>query len=209
MSREKAEEIFEQYCPNEIVSIHSHGAAQVAERVAERAGMDKDKAYVFGLLHDVGKAPGSGWRHIMNGYERMMEAGLPEVARICLTHSFQLKESLEFLPDEDYKEFVSDFVSKVEYDDYDRLIQLADYMSCADGVVPIEWRVCDVLLRHNPAPNLQDVLKKIYELKKYFAEKCGVSDLYEIFPEFSKTDFCKIPGEAGLKGAAELWPEEG
>ena len=69
-------------------------------------------------------------------------------------------------------------------------------MACADGVVPIEWRTCDVLLRHQATPNSQAMLRRIYELKQYFAEKCGVSDLYELFDEeFSKVNYHKIPGD--------------
>lgn len=194
--RKRAEEIFERNVKKRLDETHCRGVAYVAEKIAAAASMDADKAYVFGLLHDVGKEPHSGWGHIMIGYEKMMEEDLPEVARICLTHSFQVKSTLSDMKDEEFYDFVSEYVENVEYDDYDRLIQLADFMSCADGVVPIEWRVCDVLLRHNATPNSQATLRKIYELKKYFAEKCGVSDLYDLFDEeFSKVNYKKTPGD--------------
>ena len=198
--RKKAEEIFAREVAKRIDEMHGKGVAYVAEKIARAAGMDADKAYVFGLLHDVGKEPHSGWGHIMIGYEKMMQEGLPEVARICLTHSFPDKCVLDDIPDEEFRTFVVDFVENTEYDDYDRLVQLADFMACSDGVVPIEWRVCDIALRHQATPNFQAMLKKIYELKAYFAKKCGVSDLYELFDEeFKKVNYHKVPGEFGDK----------
>ena len=35
---------------------HSYNAANAAERIAERCKMDSEKAFVLGLLHDIGKA---------------------------------------------------------------------------------------------------------------------------------------------------------
>lgn len=194
--RKRADEIFARECAKRIDAVHGRGVAYVAEKIAKHAGMDADKAYTFGLLHDVGKEPHSGWGHIMIGYEKMMNEDLPEVARICLTHSFPVKSVLSDMRDEEFYDFVADYIEKVEYDDYDLLVQLADFMACADGVVPIEWRTCDVLLRHQATPNSQAMLRRIYELKQYFAEKCGVSDLYELFDEeFSKVNYHKIPGD--------------
>lgn len=198
--RKKAEKIFAREVVGRIDEVHGRGVAYVAEKIAARAGMDKDKAYAFGLLHDVGKKPHSGWGHSMIGYEKMMAEDLPEVARICLTHMFPVKKILENMPDEEFRDFVVDFVEKTEYDDYDKLIQLADFMACSDGVVPIEWRTCDVMLRHQPTPNSQIMLARIYELKEYFAEKCGVADLYELFDEeFSKMNYHRIPGGFKVK----------
>ena len=56
--------------------------------------MDEQRAYLFGLLHDIGRRAGvTGIRHIFDGYDYMTALGQPEVARICLTHSFPLRTS--------------------------------------------------------------------------------------------------------------------
>lgn len=178
---------------------HSRGAATVAERLAEKAGMDKDLAYSMGLLHDIGryKSVKTGMNHIIYGYELLMEKGMPEIARICLTHSFNPKEKVQILElDEPEKaEFVKQFVMSVEYDDYDKLIQLADFMAGSHGITTIERRFCSVLSRHD-LPEPQKVLRKLYELKEYFDKKCGVENIYSLFKgELEEAAIRGIPGD--------------
>ena len=68
---------------------HSRVAADCAYKIAKAAGMDAEKAYVMGLLHDIGRKFGVfHLPHIYHGYHYMMELGYEEVARTCLTHSF-------------------------------------------------------------------------------------------------------------------------
>ena len=70
---------------------HSRITARCAERIAAAAGMDRERAYVLGLLHDIGRRFGiRHLGHVSDGYRHMMELGYPAVARICLTHSFNL-----------------------------------------------------------------------------------------------------------------------
>lgn len=178
---------------------HSRGAATVAERIAEKAGMDKDLAYAMGLLHDIGRYKGekTGMNHIIYGYELMMEKGQPEIARICLTHSFNPKEKVKILnlDDLEKEKFVKEFVQNTEYDDYDRLIQLADFMAGSHGITTIERRFCSVLSRHE-LPEPQQVLRKLYELKDYFDKKCGMNDIYDLFhEELNGAAFRGIPGD--------------
>ena len=59
--RKRADEIFAREVVGRIDEVHGKGVAYVAEKIAGAAGMDADKAYVFGLLHDVGKKPHSGF----------------------------------------------------------------------------------------------------------------------------------------------------
>ena len=178
---------------------HSKGAASVAERLAEKAGMDKDLAFAMGLLHDIGRyrSVKTGMNHIIYGYELLMEKDLPEVARICLTHSFNPKEKVQILKldDPEKTEFVKQFVMGTEYDDYDKLIQLADFMSGSHGITTIERRFCSVLSRHD-LPEPQKVLRKLYELKEYFDKKCGVENIYSLFKiELEEAAIRGIPGD--------------
>lgn len=178
---------------------HSRGAARVAERLAEKAGMDKDLAFAMGLLHDIGRyrSVKTGMNHIIYGYELLMEKGLPDVARICLTHSFNPKEKVKILEldDPEKTEFVKQFVMSAEYDDYDKLIQLADFMSGSHGITTIERRFCSVLSRHD-LPEPQKVLRKLYELKEFFDKKCGVENIYSLFKdELEEAAIRGIPGD--------------
>ena len=203
--REKANEIFAWGIAqrnDELVLTwknHCEGAAIVAERIAEKAGMDKDKAYVMGLLHDIGRYNGqkTGMNHIIYGYDLLMEKGMPDVAKICLTHSFNPKEKVAILhlDDKVKEQFVKDYVMNSEYDDYDRLIQLADFMSGAHGVTTIERRFCSVLSIHE-LPEPRKVLQKLYELKEYFDKKCGVENIYTLFKdELAEASIRGIPGD--------------
>lgn len=178
---------------------HSRGAAVVAERIAKKAGMDGDVAYAMGLLHDVGRyrAVKTGMNHIIYGYELLMEKDMPEIARICLTHSFNPKEKVQILKLDDSEKtaFVRDYVLNTKFDDYDMLIQLADFMSGSHGVTTIERRFCSVLSRHE-LPEPQKVLKKLYELKEYFDKKCGVENIYSLFEEeIAQAEIRGIPGD--------------
>ncbi|MBQ3309216.1 HD domain-containing protein [Candidatus Saccharibacteria bacterium] len=177
---------------------HSRGAAEVAEKIAERVGMDKEKAYVMGLLHDIGRCygPDTGMEHIIDGYNILMEKNMPEIARVCLTHSFNPKEKVNEInlknPEEDA--FLKRFLVETEYDDYDRLIQLADFMAGAHGVTTIERRFCSVLWRHGLKSPAED-LTTLYKIKNYFDKKAGI-DVYEIFHEkIATTPFEGIPGK--------------
>ncbi|MBQ8877585.1 MAG: HDOD domain-containing protein, partial [Lachnospiraceae bacterium] len=69
---------------------HSEVVAFCAERIAQACpDLDAEKAYVLGLLHDIGRRFGvKHFGHIYDGYRYMNELGYDEVARICASHSF-------------------------------------------------------------------------------------------------------------------------
>ena len=69
---------------------HSRAAAHCAERIARECGdLDSGKAYIVGLLHDIGRKFGvRHLGHVSDGYSYMMSLGYDEAAKICLTHSF-------------------------------------------------------------------------------------------------------------------------
>lgn len=64
---------------------HSRNVAKCAERIAQHCeGMDPDKAYVLGLLHDIGRRFGvKHLGHVYDGWKYMLELGYDEAARIC------------------------------------------------------------------------------------------------------------------------------
>ena len=62
---------------------HCRTAAHCAEEIAARSGMNAEKAYVIGLLHDIGRRFGKRHLgHVSDGYTYMMSLGYDEVAKI-------------------------------------------------------------------------------------------------------------------------------
>ena len=160
---------------------HSRVAAHCAERIAVKCGdLDSNKAYILGLLHDIGRKFGvRHLGHVSDGYTYMMSLGYDEVAQICLTHSFNNQSVTEYIgkfdttPEE--LKLIQDALAKVVMDDYDKLIQLCDSLAGAEGVMDIEERMGDVKRRYGSYP--QEKWNCNLAIKKYFEEKMG-EDVY-------------------------------
>lgn len=165
---------------------HSLSVADNAKRIAQKAGLNPENAYVMGLLHDIGRGAGiSGIRHIFDGYDLMTSLGEPEIARICLTHSFPSKDIRTYAGKVDCTQaqltFLQDFLNSRPYDDYDRLIQLCDAISLPNGACILEKRLVDVALRHGVTESSIDKWKAFMQVKKHFDQLCGCS-IYSLLP---------------------------
>ena len=142
--------------------------------------MDAEKAYVLGLLHDIGRKFGvRHLGHVSDGYRFMMSLGYDEAAKICLTHSFNNHTINEYIgkfdvSDEEMK-MIKTELARTVYDDYDRLIQLCDSLAGAEGVLDIEDRMNDVKKRYGFYP--QKKWDSNMRLKRYFEEKMK-KDIY-------------------------------
>ena len=162
---------------------HSFVVGECAGRVAEQVpGMDAQKAYILGILHDIGRRFGTGgMSHVMDGYNYMTELGYDEAARICLTHSFSDGNQKSYVGKVDISPeqyaWLGKFLEEAEYDDYDRLIQLCDSVGMSDGPADLETRMSDVRRRYGSYP--QAKWEQNFALKRYFEEKMG-RDLYEV-----------------------------
>ena len=107
--------------------------------------------------------------------------GYDKLAKICLTHSFNLHIIEDYIgkvdiSPEQYEE-VKALLASTEYDDYDRLIQLLDSTCGADGTQNLEARMNDVKQRYGYYP--EGKWNKNFELKEYFEKLMG-RDLYEV-----------------------------
>ena len=162
---------------------HCRVAAHCAERIAARCeGMNPDKAYVVGLLHDIGRRfGGRHLGHVADGYSYMMSLGYDEVARICLTHSFNNQSMDGYIGKIDTTEeelkLIQTELSKISMDDYDRLIQLCDALAGAEGVLDMEERMGDVKRRYGYYP--EDKWNINLGLKKWFEDRMH-ADLYVV-----------------------------
>ena len=179
---------------------HSRVAARCAEKIAGACeGMDPEKAYVLGLLHDIGRKFGvRHLGHVSDGYVYMMSLGYDEAARICLTHSFHSLSLEEYIGRFDTTEeelnLIRTELSRVTLDDYDRLIQLCDAISGSEGVVNMEDRMRDIRERYGSYPRSK--WNANLRLMAYFEEKTGkcVYDLVEK-DRFSLRDMKACPDE--------------
>ena len=166
---------------------HSLVTADNARRIAVKIpGMDPEKAYLMGLMHDIGRREGvTGMLHLIDGYDYLMAMGEPELAVICLTHSFASQNIEHFEGKHDctgvQKAFIKDFVENRIYDDYDKLIQLCDAVSLPEGACLMEKRFVDVALRHGVRDYTTTRWRAYLELKKYFDTLCGC-DIYTLLP---------------------------
>lgn len=145
-------------------------------------GLDPERAYVYGLLHDIGRKFGiTGLAHVYDGYRYLSEMGYANAARIALTHSFNLKDIHDYIGKSDVTKSVQDeiqaLLAGMEYNDYDCLIQLCDSLAKADGIVSVEERMNDVKSRHGYYP--QKKWDMNLRLKEYFEEKMQ-EELYQV-----------------------------
>jgi len=162
---------------------HSRTTAHCAEKIAQACGdMDTNKAYILGLLHDIGRKFGvRHLGHVSDGYIYMMKLGYDEVAKICLTHSFNNQTLNEYIGKNDTTaEEITLIESKLKsvcFDEYDKLIQLCDALAGSSGILDIEARMEDVKQRYGFYPKAK--WDRNLDLKKYFEIKMG-KNLYEV-----------------------------
>ena len=172
---------------------HSIAVANAAEKIAravnenaakknELPKLNPDIAYTYGLLHDIGRQEGYTYlAHVYDGYKFLLSLGYADAARICITHSFNLQTTDDYIGKRDVSdatfEEIKSLLAGSEFDDYDRLIQLLDSTCSADGTKDLERRMNDVKERYGYYP--QDKWNKNFELKEYFENLAG-RDFYEM-----------------------------
>ena len=164
---------------------HSKTAARAAEAIADKCGLDRDRAFVSGLLHDIGRYEGvTELRHTYAGYELLSRKGYSSIASICLSHSFPSQNVDEYFGKNDCtfieSELIKSFLTDTIYDDYDKLIQLCDAISAAAGVCLIEVRIIDVIRRYGFSKFTLGKIEAIFDIKEHFDEICGMN-IYDLF----------------------------
>lgn len=166
---------------------HVLHAARAAEAIAARSGLDPDRAWISGVIHDIGRFEGvRAMHHIIAGYSLLMEKGEPELARICMTHSFPGGDPMSYIGKWDVSDeeraFVLDYIANCQFDDYDRLIQLCDALALSEGIGLIEKRLVSVVIRHGVNPYLQGKWRATMEIRENFEKRMGCS-VYSLFDD--------------------------
>ena len=165
---------------------HTTGVAETSYKIAQKCNLNPEKAYALGLLHDYGKIQNektSGRAHFIVGYDKMIKEGFSDVARVCISHSFYTK-------DFDFNDFpsyniddlnkVKSVLSKIDYDDYDRLIQLCDMFFEGMNKTSYQKRIEGICQRYKltkkQTKNLESGAKNN---KEYFDNLCGCN-IYDL-----------------------------
>ena len=169
---------------------HSINAGIAARNIAEKLpGMDSDKAYILGLLHDIGRRIGivDIPTHVYEGYKYCMSKGWDEAAKICMTHSYLLmKDEFCYEPKTEQEKAIKSFIMGCKADDYDRLIQLCDSLAVDYGFVILEKRFVDVTRRYGIMEGYIKGWEVAFAIKEDFENRMGCS-IYDVLPDIGKT----------------------
>ena len=175
---------------------HSLNVGIAARNIAEKiSGMDAEKAYIVGVLHDIGRRVGivNIPKHVYEGYKFCMEKGWNEVAKVCMTHSYvRMQEEFQYEPTTEEEIAIKEFIMSCEADDYDRLIQLCDSLATDYGFVIIEKRFVDVTRRYGIMEGYVKGWNKTFEIKENFEKVMGCS-VYDVLPDIGRTTLLSPP----------------
>ena len=173
---------------------HSRYVALACRNIAARCpDLDEEEAYLYGLLHDIGRYAGvTSERHLLDGYRYCKARGWDKAAQICISHAFMVKDIASSIgvfdmPPED-TEFMAEFVNNAVYDDYDRLVQLCDALALPAGFCLLEKRFVDVTIRYGVHPATVERWKAILAIKADFEAKMGCS-IYDVLPGVVENSF--------------------
>lgn len=173
---------------------HSRNVALGAQLIAtHHPQLDPEQAYVVGLLHDIGRRFGaSGMRHVLDGYQFLMEQGYAGAARVCLTHSYPIQDDPHGASPWDGEmqewQFVADYLASIQYDEYDRLIQLCDSLALPSGFCLLEKRLVDVTMRYGCNSQTLKRWQAFLEIKAHF-ERVINGSIYRLLPGVVETTF--------------------
>lgn len=173
---------------------HSRYVALACRNIAEKCPhLSEETAYLYGLLHDIGRHAGvTSERHLIDGYRYCMARGWEKAAQICITHAFMIPDistsiGVFDMPQED-KRFIEEFVRQAEYDDYDHLVQLCDALALPTGFCLLEKRFVDVAIRYGTHPATVPRWKRILEIKAHFESVIGCP-VYHLLPGVIENSF--------------------
>jgi hypothetical protein len=168
---------------------HSKTVANAAKRIATCIKeMDSEKAYIYGMMHDVGKFyldKQNSYKHPRLGYD-IMKNSYNDVAKICISHAFPDFDSFEHVlhychGDEIETHTVFDILKTIRRNNYIDLIQFCDKISGVHGYMTIEDKFNWYIKMYKIEKNAMSLhyLKCLNAIKKNL-DKIAGSDVYDI-----------------------------
>ncbi len=175
---------------------HSLEVARLSETLASKMGLDSDKAFRMGLLHDYGRKYEQNFKHVIIGFEKLYDLGYFEEAIGALTHSYingKTYAIFEPITNKPIKNDISEFLRNYEYTDYDRILNLADLMASANGVLEPRLRIKDIETRRQISKEQKEYfLNEVVKLINYTLKKIGEEENLEDFNDASLKIYKKI-----------------
>lgn len=173
---------------------HSHQVASAAAAIAERHPyLEPETGFILGLLHDIGRKEGVyGMRHVVDGYDFLIQEGYPDAARICLTHSYPIPHimagSSPWDGTQEQARFVASFLASNPYTPYDELIQLCDSLCLPTGPVLMEKRLVDVVMRYGFNDHTTEKWQAFFQIQQKF-EMAIQQSIYSLLPGIVENTF--------------------
>jgi putative nucleotidyltransferase with HDIG domain len=159
---------------------HSYTVAKAAELITIKTNKnDPEKAFIYGLLHDIGRRNGYSYiKHVIDGYEYLKQKDR-KAAYICLSHSFPNKDIREYQGiidiDVNRLKYLEQELVSSDYDYYDKLIILMDSYCSVDQYVKLESRWIDVSIRYGVNSYTVEKWKKTYKIRDGINQEGNIS----------------------------------
>ena len=172
---------------------HSLEEARLCADIASMCGLDPVRSFRLGLLHDYGRKYDHGFMHPIIGFERLYDLKYYDEAIGCLTHSFLNGNffacycpSSDYIVDQNLKAVpvsgervnhdLYHFLKAYTYSDYDRILNVADLMATANGVVSPKDRILEIEKRRKMEGLQREFfLKQLLETLAWCLTRIGVS----------------------------------
>lgn len=179
---------------------HCLEIGRIARKIAEKCGLDGEKAEILGIVHDIGSIWNEGYQHPYVGYKYLKVLGYDdEYANVCLTHSFihgdpnctadgllvecgKVKQN-KIIPweNEEDSNFVLNFLKTHKYTEIEDIINLCDLM-VTDKVIGLDKRLFELIAKKGTFCTTQNHINVAHELQAQIEQKMGCTIL-ELFPE--------------------------
>ncbi len=170
---------------------HSFNNAIVCYNLAKALNLNCNTAFTYGLLHDYGRKYSHTFDHVIKGFEKLIDLGLENEAKACITHSFinSGRYSNNEVPEDDFvydgkKEIANNNSDEIVYvlngsiyTPYDDILNIADLMATSYGIVSPLDRINDIASRRpniDNAPNRKYFLLSYCNLLKKTISKMGI-----------------------------------
>lgn len=130
--------------------------------------VEPKKAFVLGILHDIGRKFKTDMQHTIFGYEYLVNKGYTSEAKVCLTHSHihgeRCANNEPAVPGWSCENGVSTWDESVETDDltkflktttynsYDSILNIADLMATDSAILPVYDRIQEIKSRRKIDP---------------------------------------------------------
>lgn len=177
--------------------LHSLFVGIAAGRIARELNCDEDFAITIGYLHDIGRSI-KHIGHPVEEYLYLLNMGYPDIARYSITHSFinnQINNTAGGGPkDLETYCFINKYLTSIDLNIYDNIIQLCDLFCRETGFTTFEKRIVDISERKGVYGNSLDHFKSVMELKEKIEKMIG-NNIYNLFPEISQDDLANISSD--------------